>query len=245
MSRELLDVTRLWWSSRCHHRWLRFFTAVLLFPMHFGSNAAHESASGPVNKNYWPTDEFRNALKPSIGEDPDEDRPWHTKDGNTKTNTPLPSVDPVDGESSASNERDGNLAANHDKVDHNEEVVALDTLENVELIVEPSVIEFVEDLHPDERVENHATDCNVVSWSVEDLGASIVQNEGGDKLEDGLADDHLPHGDRDERRVALCGLAVENLFGWWISGKSKRSEGIPMKSLAKAERIWKMAGLHD
>ena len=65
------------------------------------------------------------------------------------------SVDGSDAESLTSNKNDHDLTTDHDAVDPDEPKVAVDALEDIEFVVETSVVELVEDLHPNESVENH------------------------------------------------------------------------------------------
>ena len=51
-------------------------------------------------------------------------------------------------------EDDDDLSPDNDKLDANEEVIPLYAFEDVHLIVDASVIVLVENLHPDEGVEN-------------------------------------------------------------------------------------------
>lgn len=59
----------------------------------------------------------------------------------------------------------------------------MDALENVEPVVETAVVELVEDLHPDEGVEDDGVEFEAARWVggyvvvVEDGGAGKVQEE--------------------------------------------------------------------
>lgn len=68
---------------------------------------------------------------------------------------------------------------------------------HVELVVETTAVELVEDLHPDEHVEDDGVELEFLRGDggvvAEDRVASEVENQDDDDLEDGLADDHLPH----------------------------------------------------
>lgn len=73
----------------------------------------------------------------------------------------------------------------------------MDADEDVELVVETTAVELVEDLHPDEHVEDYGIELELLRGDggvvAEDGVASEVENQDDDDLEDGLADDHLPH----------------------------------------------------
>lgn len=66
-----------------------------------------------------------------------------------------------DREGLATDINDGDLQTDHEYVDKNEELVPLKTLEYIELVVESSVVEFVEDLHPHKRVEDNGAKLSV------------------------------------------------------------------------------------
>jgi hypothetical protein len=57
-------------------------------------------------------------------------------------------------ECSATVKRNDYLAANHDAVDTNEKPIAMQASEDIESIVQTSIVEFIEDLHPHEGVEH-------------------------------------------------------------------------------------------
>lgn len=109
----------------------------------------------------------------------------------------MDTIDRCDVEGLSADENDCNLGADHDAVDADEEVVALDTGEYVEFVVQTSVVEFVEDLHPDKRIEHHCGQfqflLRVGGVVAEDSLASKVEDECDCQLEDGLANDHFPH----------------------------------------------------
>ena len=89
------------------------------------------------------------------------------------------------------------MKTDHDAVDDDEEQVAVDTHENVELVVKTATVEFVEDLHPDEHVEDDGVELQFFGFDgcvvAEDGTTGEVEDENDDELEDGLTDDHFPH----------------------------------------------------
>ena len=59
-------------------------------------------------------------------------------------------------ESRATNEDDHDLAGDDDELNGDEEVIACDPFEDVQLIVQAPIVILIEDLHPHKRVED---DC--------------------------------------------------------------------------------------
>jgi hypothetical protein len=77
------------------------------------------------------------------------------------------------------------LTPNHDAVDANEEPVLVHTFEDIKFVVKPSVVEFVEDLHPHKCVEGHCVQLVPefrIGFEVigEYLFAGEVENKGDD-----------------------------------------------------------------
>lgn len=71
------------------------------------------------------------------------------------------------------------------------------TFKDVELVVEPTVVQLVEDLHPHKRVKHNGIQLQhlilIMAIVAEDLGAGKVKCEHHDQLQDRLSNDHLPH----------------------------------------------------
>jgi len=67
----------------------------------------------------------------------------------------LGSIDLGDLESSTTHKNDQDLATDHDAVDTNEEIITMDTFEDVEFVIQTTVVELVEYLHPNEGIEDH------------------------------------------------------------------------------------------
>lgn len=171
-----------------------------------------------------------NLCKVCIREETDEDCHWEREGSEDKADSPLYAINRCNAEGTATNKDDCYLGADHDTVDTDEEEIALKTFEDVEFVVETTVVELVEDLHPDESVEDHGIELELLSRVgdivAEDLLACKVENEGHDQLEDGLADDHFPHVHCNQRSLLSFGPTVEDLGGWGISGKSEGCKSV-------------------
>jgi len=145
---------------------LAFFSLLLAFlllvALHFLGQAAEDSGSWLPGSHQWPGSDLDDLLEPEIREETDEDRPRQAERGEDDGNTPVLAVDALNRERATANEHDHDLAGDHDDRDGDEEVVVLHTRENVELVVETAVVELVEDLHPDESVEDERADLGSV-----------------------------------------------------------------------------------
>ncbi|CRK22699.1 hypothetical protein BN1723_012736 [Verticillium longisporum] len=192
--------------------------------------ARRDPGDGAIDVENGHTNLASNGAEPRIWEETDKDSHGQGQHGEHDTNGPLDTVDGVgrDAEGLLAHKDDGNLCADHDTVDADEEGVALNAFEDIELIVKTTVVELVEDLHPDKRVEDHSVKLKlllrVAGVVSEDAGASKVQDQCRRELEDGLADDHLPHVEGDERSRLALRLAIEDLLGRRVGGKSKGSK---------------------
>ena len=72
-------------------------------------------------------------------------------------------INALDLERCTADEDNHNLTAYYNAVNANKEVVALYTLEYVKLVVEPAVIEFVEDLYPNEGIKDYSIQLSIYS----------------------------------------------------------------------------------
>lgn len=98
------------------------------------------------------------------------------------------------------------------------------------------LLELVEDLQPDKRVEDEGSQTlllvlgdlpvGVGEVVTEERGAGEVENKSDGKLTDGLADDHLHHAAVDEPGRLLIRLPVENRRRRRICGEGKGGEGV-------------------
>lgn len=93
-------------------------------------------------------------LGPAVGELADQSTPGDGDGAESDRHAPFLAVQTSNLEGFPADEDDEDLAANHDGVDGPEEIIARDTFENIELVVETPVIEFVEDLEPDKGVKD-------------------------------------------------------------------------------------------
>jgi hypothetical protein len=178
------------------------------------------------------SDNFGHSVEPLVGEETHKYSPGETGQRGDDGDGPLGAFQAArnDMEGTRANEDDQHLETNHEDVNEDEELVAVNALENVELVVQTSVVKLVEDLYPDEGVENDGIELERLFLNVlvvsKDGRSGEVQNEGDDKLEDGLPDDHLPHVGGDEGGLLALGRAVENLLSRGIDSKGESSKGI-------------------
>lgn len=107
--------------------------------------------------------------------------PWQTSKATDYTNCPQGAVNSGHTECLASDENDHHLSGDNESVDTQEPIVAEHAFEDVKAVIEAAVVEFVEDLHPHECVENNCgklfcAECRVVGdeMCVEDLITSKV-----------------------------------------------------------------------
>jgi hypothetical protein len=80
--------------------------------------------------------------------------PGDTEGSASNTYRPLRAIQPGDTERRASDEDNKHLSTNHQGVDHHKPSVFQNTLEDIEPVVQSTTVQLVEDLHPDEGVEN-------------------------------------------------------------------------------------------
>lgn len=133
-----------------------------------------------------------------IGNTPQDNSPRETEDRAANADTPLNARKRFHAKRSVADENNHDLSGNHQDIDSHKPVVSVYSLEDVEPVVETSIVEFVENLHPNEGIENdrvHLRLQKIIVFQVvaEDTGPDKVKNEGNHQLVDRLADDHLPH----------------------------------------------------
>jgi hypothetical protein len=79
------------------------------------------------------------------------------------------------------NKDDGNLYPDHNGINGDEESIPMDAHANVEVVVEAPAVELVEDLHPDEGVEDYGAEVEFLRGDggvvVEDAVAREVEDE--------------------------------------------------------------------
>lgn len=161
---------------------------------------------------------------PRIGELADSGAPGDGDGSEAERETPLLPVQGHDLEGLAADEDDEHLPPDHDGVDDDEEPVARDALEDVEAVVQAAVAELVEDLQPDERVEDQRVEplrlVLVVGNAVsEQRGAPEVEDEGDGELADNLAHDHLAHPSRDEWGRLPVRFSVQDAVARRVGGE--------------------------
>lgn len=121
-----------------------------------------------------------------------------------------------------------------DQRDDEEELVGQYTLEDVELVVETSAVDRVEDLHEHERVEDERAQLGmflrllirrktkVAKYRV----PSKVEDQDDDDLVDRLPEDHLVHVDAEQRGTRMIRFAVEKCGMCRVSGEGQGSERV-------------------
>ena len=172
----------------------RLCLLTLLTPLHLLTKAAQCPAGRPVHKHNRSTNKLGHNLEPMIWEESDTDSPRQAECGDYDADSPLRTIQANNAESATTDKGDGDLTTHHDAVDNDEEEIAVQASEDVEAVIQSSVVELVEDLHPDEGVEHNGSP--LVFGVVEEVATfGEVEDEGDGELENCLADDHLPHGD--------------------------------------------------
>src|SRR5204863_4744590 len=114
------------------------------------------------------------------------------------------------------------LTCDHESVNGEKPIVLQHSLEDVESVVESSVVELVENLHPNKCIEDNCIQlelnlliCDIVA---KNAGTSKVQCKRDCELVDGLPNNHLPHR-RGEKRCRLWRrFSIQDLVGRCISG---------------------------
>lgn len=132
----------------------------------FLADLGEEAACGAVGDGDGSADDMCDLRKPLVGEEADQDGHGQRQCCEDDADGPLVSADLGDAEGLATDEDNGDLGADHDAVDADEEVVVLQAGEDVQFVVETTVVEFVEDLHPDEGVEDHRVEFELLCGCV-------------------------------------------------------------------------------
>jgi hypothetical protein len=185
-----------------------------------------------VHNNKRLADESCNNSKPLVREVSDTNRPWDANEASNDGNSPLRSIDTprLDLERATADEDDGDLKSDDQNHNADEEEVAEDAFKHIELVVETSVVEDVEDLHPDKTVENDSVELQLFvgirKVVAEDVATGEVENEYDCELVDVLAGDLLPHGGSDQWLVSALRRAIKDLFCRWVCGESKSCESV-------------------
>ena len=106
--------------------------------------------------------------------DTDRQRQESKEDGDT----PLDAVDPCDLEGSTTDKNNESLSTNHDGQNDDKEPDVSDAFKNVETVVKATIVQSIEDLHPDEGVEDQSGQCVPLLWRV------VGENRVATKVED-------------------------------------------------------------
>ena len=111
------------------------------------------------------------------------------------------------------------MATDHNGIDAQEEIVLEHALKDIELVVKTTVVKLVEDLHPNEGVEDdcvHLTSKKPARVILEIIpkyfGSSKIEYKRHNELVDGLSNYHLPHSSGEKRSGLWRRFAVKNLF---------------------------------
>jgi hypothetical protein len=91
--------------------------------------------------------------------------------------------------------------------------------EYIQLIIETPVVVLVENLQPDEHVEDEG--AHFFLGVREELGPSEVEDEGRDNLIYCLSDDHFPHCEGDYAGGAGGWRAVEDFVGGEVGAEGE------------------------
>lgn len=144
----------------------------------------------------------------------------HSRDGTdgdrqetgNQRNSPVSATQSNDLEGGSTEFDNEDLTADHDGEDQHEPVVLEETFKDVELSVQSSVVDHVENLSKHKDVENQCLEFGsrfVVAFEAEDVQTSIVQDETDDDLIKGLYENHLDHFGGQQGCVFAFGFSVE------------------------------------
>jgi hypothetical protein len=209
---------------------IALFTLLVLLEQ--TNNLGRALAARPPHVNKGNTDDCNNPREPLVGEVLDTDCPWDTDRAQDNGNGPLCSVYTagLDTKWPTANEDDQDLQTDDHEHNADEEPVAKYALKHIDLVIEASVIEDVEDLHPDEDIEDEGVELELLvgirEIVAEDVATSEVEHEDNGELVDVLTGDLLPHGRGDEGLVATLRWAVQDLVGRRIGSEGEGGERV-------------------
>lgn len=191
--------------------------------LHAAGNDLEPFHHGSQNDGHSTDDSVEHEPELPVWNDAQDHSPWETAHRADQAHSPEDTGESSHAEGGTANVYDHDLAADHNEVDAQEPVVAEHALEDIEVVVEATVVELVKDLHPDEGVED---DCGELAGAktgvcvgevgVEEFVAGEVEHEGYGQLVDCLAEDHFPHCHCEEGGAFGDGLSVEDLFCWGV-----------------------------
>jgi hypothetical protein len=154
---------------------------------------------------------------------------WDGHDTEEQTPSPLSTCKWRCIERFASLENDDELTSNSDELHTDKPWVAKDSLiPNIQLVIDPPTVVLIEKLHPHVNVQYQRLELLYLKLSVriEQVPASVMNNKNNYQLIDGLANDHFPHRDRDNRGIARLRLSLQEIGRRMISSVAKRSKDI-------------------
>lgn len=129
--------------------------------------------------------------------------PGNTEGSASNTNSPLGSIQPDDAERCPTDKDYEHLPTYHQGVDYHEPSISQDPLEDIELVVQSTAVQLVENLHPDEGVEDDCVEFDLLPVDLgiilEDPVACKIQRETEGELVDRLPQHQLPHGHGEQR----------------------------------------------
>lgn len=114
--------------------------------------------------------------------------PGNTEGGASNTSSPLGSIQPGDAERCPTDKDDEHLSTYHQGVDHHEPSVSQNALEDIEFVVQSTTVQLVENLHPDEGVEDDGVELGLllvtIGMILEDPVACKVESKTEGELVD-------------------------------------------------------------
>lgn len=186
------------------------------------ANVSRDSGDGSQSKGHTVENEIENDGEMPVRKESQENRPGKTADRTSNADGPLDAVQWRHAKGHAPDEDDHDLAADHEAVDSQKPIVLEHAFEDVEVVVQSAVVELVENLHPDKRIEDDGVELEALLFLravkdiPKDMGSGEIEGERHSQLIDGLADNHFPHGHREQRCTLGGWLSVETLFGWSV-----------------------------
>lgn len=186
------------------------------------ANVSREFGDRPQSKSHTVNNKSENDGEIPVWKESQENCPGKTADRTSNADGPLNAVQGRHAKGHAPDEDDQDLAADHEAVDSQKPIVLEHAFEDVEVVVQSAVVELVENLHPDKRIEDDGVELEVflslraVKDISKDLVSGEIEGERHSQLIDRLADNHFPHGHREQRCTLWDWLSVETLFGWSV-----------------------------
>lgn len=139
---------------------------------------------------------------------------WNRHDAKQQAPSPLGTCKRTGVERFTTLKNDDELTRHRDELHSNEPWIAQDPLViDIEFVVYPAAVVLVEELHPHIDVEHQSLKLLDLKLGVrvEQVPSGVMHSEDDCQLVHGLAQDHLPHGDADNRGVARLGLPLQEI----------------------------------